>query len=135
MVINGPGVGVPCISLSRWPYEEYHTSDDNPAIIDEKKLEEAADVIEEIIRIYAHNFTPVRNFKGPVFLSRYGLWVDWRVNPSLNKAIDNIMLRFDGDHTLIDITEELDLDFWDIHSYACRFFEKGLIKKVYGMEK
>ena len=28
-VINGPGVDVPCISISRWPYPEYHTSDDN----------------------------------------------------------------------------------------------------------
>ena len=129
MVINGPGVGVPCISLSRWPYDEYHTSDDSPDIIDESMLQEAADVVEEILRIYAHNYTPVRKFKGPVFLSRFGLWIDWRENPSLNKAIDNIMIRFEGDHTIFDIAEDLNLDFWEVLSYVDKFLKNDLIRK------
>ena len=129
MVINGPGIGIPCISISRWPYDEYHTSDDNPDIIDEDMLLESADVVEEILRIYSNNFTPLRQFKGPVFLSRFDLWVDWRENPSLNKAIDNIMIRFEGNHTVFDIAEELDLDFWEVLAYVEKFFIKGLIRK------
>jgi aminopeptidase-like protein len=50
-IINGPGVGVPAISLSRFPYPEYHTSDDNLDIIHEDLLLDAVDVAEEIIRI------------------------------------------------------------------------------------
>jgi len=52
-VLNGPGVNVPCLSISRFPYPEYHTTDDNLDIMHEEKLQEAADVIEQIIRIYA----------------------------------------------------------------------------------
>jgi aminopeptidase-like protein len=127
MVINGPGVNIPCISLSRWPYDEYHTSDDNPEIIHEKMLIEAADVIEEIVRIYASNYIPRRIFRGPVFLSGYGLWVDWRENLQLNRALEKIMLRFEGEHTVFDIAQELGLDYWETREYVERFREKGLV--------
>jgi aminopeptidase-like protein len=59
--LNGPGINVPCLSISRFPYPEYHTSDDNLDIMHEDKLQEAADVIEEIIRIYASDYLPKRN--------------------------------------------------------------------------
>ena len=32
----GSGVDIPMISISRFPYPEYHTSDDNPDIISEE---------------------------------------------------------------------------------------------------
>jgi aminopeptidase-like protein len=128
MVINGPGVNIPCISVSRWPYDEYHTSDDNPEIILEEMLTEAADVIEEIIRIYATNYVPQRTFRGPAFLSGHGLWVDWRENLALNRALEQIMLRFEGEHTIFDIAHELDLDYWETREYVERFRRKGLVK-------
>jgi aminopeptidase-like protein len=130
MVINGPGVNIPCISLSRWPYDEYHTSDDNPDIIHEEKLVEAADTIEEIIRVYASNYTPKRTFRGPVFLSGHGLWVDWRVNLKLNRALEKIMLRFEGQHSVFDIADELDLDYWETRAYVDRFKEAGLVQAL-----
>lgn len=130
MVINGPGVNIPCISLSRWPYDEYHTSDDNLGIIHEPLLVEAADCVEEIIRIYASNFIPRRTFKGPAFLSGHGLWVDWRENMKLNRALEKIMLRFEGDHTVFDIADELDLDYWETREYIERFEAAGLVRRL-----
>lgn len=129
-VINGPGVNVPCISLSRWPYDEYHTSDDNPAIIHEDMLQGAADVIEDIIRIAASNYVPRRKFRGPVFLSGYGLWVDWRVNWNLNCALEKIMMRMEGKQTLFDIAEELNLDYWEVREYIEKFYANNLVEKV-----
>jgi hypothetical protein len=99
-VINGPGVNVPCISLNRFPYDEYHTTDDNLDIMHEDMLVGAAEVAEEIIRIYASNYIPKRTFRGPVFLSGHGLWVDWREDWALNRAIEKIMMRFEGEHSL-----------------------------------
>jgi aminopeptidase-like protein len=130
MVINGPGVNIPCISLSRWPYDEYHTSDDNPEIIHEEMLVDAADTIEEIIRIYASNYIPKRTFRGPVFLSGHDLWVDWRVNMKLNRALEKIMLRFEGLHSVFDIANELDLDYWETREYVERFRSEGLVQAL-----
>lgn len=128
MVINGPGVNIPCVSLSRWPYEEYHTSDDNPSIIKEHKLKEAADVVEETVRILASNYKPKRTFKGPIFLSRYNLWVNWRVDPELNKAMDIIMFNLEGDKTIFEISQIAKLEYWKTWNYIEEFRKNGLVE-------
>ncbi len=130
MVINGPGVNVPCISISRWPYPEYHTSDDTPAIISEDQLSEAAEVMEDIVRIYAADYIPRRTFRGPVFLSGYGLWVDWRTDPKLNAALDNIMLRLEGDQSVFDIATELELEYETVRQFVERLRGEGLVELV-----
>ena len=129
-VINGPGVNVPCISLSRWPYDEKHTSDDNLSIINEEMLQDAAKVGEDIIRIFASNYIPKRNFRGPVFLSGHDLWVDWREDWDLNRAIEKIMMRFEGQQSIFDISEELRLDYWATYDYVEKFRKKGLIERL-----
>lgn len=129
-VVNGPGLNVPCISISRWPYEEYHTTDDNPSIIHEEKLREAADVVEQTIRVYAANYIPKRKFRGPVFLSGYGLWVDWRTNWALNRAIEKIMMHFEGRDTIFDIAELTGLPFIEVYEYVNRFYDRGLVEKL-----
>ena len=126
-VINGPGVNVPCISLNRWPYEEYHTTDDNLDIMHEDMLVGAADVAEKIIRIYASNYIPKRTFHGPVFLSGNGLWVDWHDNWELNRAIEKIMMRFEGQHSVFDIAEQVGLDYEVVRDYVEQFRAKGFI--------
>jgi aminopeptidase-like protein len=130
LVINGPGVNVPCVSITRSPYPEYHTSDDSPAILTEERLCEAADVVEEIVRTYATNYVPRRTFRGPAFLSGHDLWVDWRVNPALNHALDTIMLRLEGDRTVYDIAEELGLAYHEVLGYIERFREQGLVEAL-----
>jgi len=129
-IINGPGVGAPAISLSRFPYPEYHTSDDNLDIIHEDQLLDAVDAAEEIIRIYASNYIPRRTFRGPVFLSGHGLWVDWRENWDLNRAIEKIMMKFEGKHTVFDIAEEVGLDYWMVREYVEKFRVKGLVRAL-----
>ncbi len=129
-VINGPGVNVPCISISRWPYEEYHTSDDTPEIISEENLQGAADVVEKIIRIYAANYIPKRKFRGPVFLSRYGLWVDWRTNWALNRATERIMMQMEGNTSVFEIAETVSMDYEEVRDYIEKFHASGLIAKL-----
>jgi aminopeptidase-like protein len=126
-VVNGPGVNVPCISLNRWPYDEYHTTDDNLEIIHEDMLVEAAETAEQIVRIYAGNYIPKRTFRGPVFLSGHGLWVDWRDNWALNRAIEKIMMRFEGGYSVFDIAEQVGLDYWMVREYVEKFRAKGFV--------
>ena len=62
-------------------------------------------------------------------LSRFGLWVDWRIDARLNLQTEKIMLLLEGDRSLIDIAHELELPFSTVRDYLERFFEAGLIKK------
>jgi len=125
MVFNGPGVNIPMISISRFPYPEYHTSDDNPSIISEENLKESKTLILEILNIIDNDRIPKRKFKGPVFLSGYGLW-----GPRIAENIEQIMLRLEGDKSIFDIAEELDMEFNDVLNYVNKFFAKGLITKI-----
>jgi hypothetical protein len=92
-------------------------------------LQQALDVIEETVRIYTSNYVPRRSFRGPVFLSGHGLWVDWRENWDLNRAIEKIMMRFEGDTSVYDIASELGLDYWDTWTYVEKFRQKGLVTR------
>lgn len=126
-VIDGPGVNIPCISLNRWPYPEYHTSDDNLDIICEDELQGAADVAEQIIRIFASNYYPKRTFTGPLFMSGNGLWVDWRTDWDLNRAIEKITYLLDGELSVFDIAQEVGLDYWTVREWLEKLRAKGLI--------
>jgi aminopeptidase-like protein/aminoglycoside N3'-acetyltransferase len=126
-VLNGPGINIPCLSVTRYPYAEYHTTDDNLSIMHEDKLVEAAEVIEQIIRIYGSNYLPKRKFRGPVFLSGHGLFVDWQTNWALNRAIEKMMMRFEGRQSVFEIVDELALEYWDTRAYIERFRNKDLI--------
>jgi len=126
-VMNGPGVNIPSISINRWPYDEYHTSDDNLDIIHNDMLSGATEIAEQVVRIFATNYIPKRTFRGPVFLSGNGLWVDWHENFALNRAIEKIMMRFEGEHTVFDIAEQVGLDYWMVRDYVEKFREKGFV--------
>ncbi len=129
MVSNGPGYDIPTPSLTRWPYPEYHTSDDNPDIIDEQNLGEALAVFMDLWHSLEANYYPRRSFKGPVMLSRHGLWVDWRIDRELNLATEKIMMMLEGDKSVIDIAFELGLPLETVRRYLDRFAEAGLIEK------
>lgn len=129
MVFNGPGVNVPMISISRFSYLEYHTSDDNLEIIKEEKLKEAKQITLEILDIIDKDYIPKRTFKGPIFLSGLDLWVDWRKNRKLNESLEKIMLNLEGDKSVFEISEELNMDFYEVLSYINKFLEKKLINK------
>ncbi|MEW6400422.1 MAG: DUF4910 domain-containing protein [Chloroflexota bacterium] len=129
-IINGPGVNVPAISITRFPYPEYHTSDDNLDVVQEDLMVEVAEGAEEIIRIYASNYIPRRTFRGPVFLSSHGLWVDWREDWALNRAIEKIMICLEGKHSIFDIAEEVGLDYWVVREYVEKFRAKGFVRAL-----
>jgi aminopeptidase-like protein len=129
LVSNGPGFDIPTPSLTRWPYPEYHTSDDNPNIVRAENLEEALDVCAGVVEALEANYVPSRTFKGPVMLSRYDLWVDWREDRALNLKTEKLMLMLEGDKSVIDIAYELELPLSTVVQYLDRFAEAGLIER------
>jgi aminopeptidase-like protein len=143
-VLNGPGVDVPTVSLSRArpqqsgdvdypqfhvgkPYPEYHTSDDSLDIVVPDRLEEAVRVTIDAMKIPDEDVVPRRRYRGTVQLSSYGLWVDWRTNPKLNEQIDRLMWSFEGDRSLTEIALELGLPFAEVRDYVRRFEAAGLV--------
>jgi aminopeptidase-like protein len=122
---NAPGVRVPMLSLSRVeppgsptrPYPQYHSSLDTPAIVTQERLEASRQVVLGMLDAWEHNQFVVNRFKGEVFCSGYGIWIDYRHNPEGHRRLFDIMERCDGAHTVADIASELEISFqavWEV---------------------
>ncbi|MGE5472843.1 MAG: DUF4910 domain-containing protein [Ignavibacteriales bacterium] len=139
-VFNSPGVDIPTCSLSRadnrndlLPFYEYRTSGDTPDKISEEKLQEAFEIAMKAITVLEKDFIPIRNYIGIPFLSKYGLWSEWKDNPGYRITINSILFKLDNDATVFEIADELELDFEEVYKFVDKMVEIGLLykKRVY----
>jgi len=70
---------IPMLSLSRFPYPEYHSSKDSLAIIKEDSLHEAVEVLLAMVNSLETSPMVIKKFDGNVCLSnpQYDLYVDY----------------------------------------------------------
>jgi aminopeptidase-like protein len=133
---NAPGVRVPMLSLSRVeapgsenrPYREYHSSLDTPAIVSQERLDASCQVVLGLLQAWERNQYVVNRFKGEIFCSGYGIWVDYRLNPEGHRRLFEIMERCDGTRTVADIAVELDIPFQSVWQVVSLLQEKDLIE-------
>jgi aminopeptidase-like protein len=132
---NAPGVRVPMLSLSRVeapkasgqpPYPQYHSSQDTPAIISQERLDASRDLVLGLIEAWEDNQYVVNNFKGEIFCSGAGIWIDYRVNPQGHRRLFEIMERCDGEHRVADIAFELNVPFQSVWEIVALLVSKNL---------
>jgi aminopeptidase-like protein len=109
------------------PYLEYHSSHDTPAIVTEERLEASKEVVLGLIQAWERNQYVVNNFKGEVFCSGYGIWIDYRVNPEGHRRLFEIMERCDGEHTVADIAVGLGIPFQAVWEVISLLLDKELV--------
>jgi aminopeptidase-like protein len=125
---------IPMPSLSRFPYPEYHTSDDNPGIIREKRLEEAVNVLERTVERLDGQRVVRKQFEGVPATShpRYDLYVDtWGSSDETAQALRQVM-----DHLPIApeylpvraLKEQFEVSADPLLEYLRQWEEKNLIK-------
>ena len=133
---NAPGVRVPMLSISRVepegsldrPYRAYHSSLDTPDIITPERLEASKQVVLGLIDAWENNYYVVNQFKGEIFCSGYGIWVDYRTNPEGHRRLFEIMERIDGERRVADIAKELNISFQAVWEVVQTLHEKDLVR-------
>ena len=133
---NAPGVRVPMAALYRilpeghpdWPYREYHSDHDNISHISPGLLEESCNLVMTMLGVLEKNTVPEALFKGELFMSRYGLHVDWYMDRQANEQFFNILYRFDGTRTLASIATELGIPFQSVSTVAEKLKNAGLCR-------
>ena len=118
--VEGPG-------SDTWPYPEYHSSLDTPEIVTGERLDESYHVVMDLIQTWERNQYVVNHFKGEIFCSGYGIWIDYTVNPEGHRNLFRIMERCDGERTVAHIAEELGISFQAVWEIVKQFEEKGLV--------
>jgi aminopeptidase-like protein/aminoglycoside N3'-acetyltransferase len=133
---NAPGVRVPMLSLSRvlpptsadWPYPEYHSSHDTPDAASVKNLEASRDLVLSMIEAIENNRVPSNRFKGEVFCSRFGIFVDPYSNPEGNRKLFNVMDLIDGTHSVAQIASKCGISFKATLSIVNDLCARGLLE-------
>jgi len=100
------GVDIPTISITRYPYKEYHSSADNIDLICSKKLNEAKDIILGVVDYLEKDYCIQMNHPGPVFLSGYDLYPDWRSDPKLEQywlSFIDVMYGINDKQSIIEL--------------------------------
>lgn len=133
---NAPGVRVPMLSLSRVeppgsptrPYREYHSSLDTPAIVSQQRLEASRHVVLGLLDAWEKNQYVVNQFKGEVFASGQGIWVDYRVNPEGHRLLFQVMEHCDGASTVATIAARLGTSFQAVWGIVDMLKKKNLVR-------
>lgn len=139
-VWEAPGIEVPTISISRWPYPQYHTSHDNLELMSRARLDEALAALKEIVEALEDDATMHRRFTGLIALSnpKYNLYWE-RPDPVVDKRLSDVALRFgpmqdhlpryfDGRHTILDVARRFGIPFGLVRDYVRAFERKQLIE-------
>ncbi|NWF67145.1 MAG: DUF4910 domain-containing protein [Campylobacterales bacterium] len=142
-VWEAAGYEIPCISLSRHPFREYHSSFDNIDIISIDRLKESVKIVEDIIKILETNRKMKRKFNGLIALSnpKYNLYIapgsdptggigGVKVDKKFNYLMDCIIRYFDENMTILDIATKHEMDYFSVYEYVKMFEEKELIEFV-----
>ena len=145
VVWEAPGHEIPTVEITRAqspdaPYPEYHSSLDDPDLMDPAMIDEFYAVLKHTILAIEGNATMQRKFDGLICLSNpeYDLYFE-RPDPSINKNLDEedekwgrllhrLFRYLDGNHSILEIAERHDLSFEALHRYLTRFEEKELLQ-------
>lgn len=140
---DSAGIDIPCPSLSRCPFPEYHTSLDNADLMDEGKLAEAAMVVMHAMATLDQDRYMRRKFTGLVCLSnpKYDLYKPY-FDPSIEgrRTIDDAAKKWNHvmDHlprmlergSILDLSRHFDVPFTQLHAYITQWVAKGLVEFV-----
>jgi aminopeptidase-like protein len=136
-VFEVPPYSIPSISVTRWPFLEYHTDQDVPACLHELRLQDTVDTVFKICEALEMNLRPLTTVKGLACLSRYGLYksvppvgpdgVDYTSLPGRwNRLMNSLPRLMDGRTSLIEIAESFQLPITEVHSYIKKWISHGL---------
>ena len=127
-IFDSPGVGIPTVSLERYPFRWYHTSQENLDETDPASLEEVVEILMDVVRILESDFIPCPRYKVPVYLTRYDLYSDWEKERAQYDANASILELFFSECSVFDIAQKLKLPYAKVKEYALRFVQHGLVE-------
>ena len=126
---DGPDFRIPTIGLGRDRWEHYHTDKDDLENCDLDQLVESFDLLTQIVDFLENDYIPVRTYKGPLYLDRYGITFDSQGDPEGYSNIQKIQIMADGTMSISEISRALDIDYFFVFDFFETLFKNDLISK------
>ena len=134
-----PNVNLPICTLSRTKFgkfKEYHTSNDNLDFVTEKGLQGGFEYVKKCIEILENNNLYQIKTIGEPQLGKYGLYptISQKGSADYTRRLTNIIAYLNGENSILDIAEILNVPFNEVLEIIMQLNEKNLINIV-GTEK
>ena len=126
-IFDAPGIGVPSVSIDRYPFREYHTQYDDLRNVHIDKLEEVVDIILSVVDILENDYIPEQKKNAPIYLTRYDIYSDWTYERESYDVNTLIMDNLWSGLSVLDIALKNDLDYHYVRSYISKMLENDLI--------
>jgi aminopeptidase-like protein len=126
---NGPGFMIPTIGVARAMYREYHYDTDNLDNLSLYKADESAWTLHRILTVFETDYIPSLTFSGPLYLSRYGLYIDPTIDPDGAGNLERVLALIDGERSCMDIAIWMGMDFFFVRDLFDSLESKGLSKR------
>lgn len=127
---NGPGLNIPTAGIGRTMPREYHYDSDNFENADPYHLVESLWILRRIVDVFETNFIPARKFKGPLYLSRYGLYIDPTRDREGADKLEAIQILMDGARSVFDIANECGADYFFTRDIIENMVKLGVVDKT-----
>ncbi len=122
--------GIPTLSLQKYPYVQYHTSNDNCDFINEAEMEKACAMILHMIDTLEKDTIYQFKHSVPFWMTKYNLYSDYHFDHSNFKIKLNIIYHLlDGKNSNLQIAECLGLKFSDIYLFLCDLEKNDLVER------
>ncbi len=127
LVFDAPGVGVPAVSLDRYPFSAYHTHHDNLDNVSVDCLEEMVELFVDVASVLEADFIPRPTNRVPTYLTRYDLYADWTYQRD-QYDLNTLMLdEMWSGRSVLDIALQNGIDVEMVQKYIQRFVDAGLV--------
>lgn len=131
LIFDAVQAGVPSLSLQKFPFAGYHTSEDKPSRLQDADLQRAFDIIMHLVEVAEQD--RVYRFVHPVpfHMSRYGLFTGYQnQREAFFRNREIVYNLLDGRRSLLAIAQQLQCPFADVAEYARRMAKQGLVREA-----
>lgn len=130
-IFDSVQVGIPTLSLQKFPFDEYHTSNDEPSRIVDEDLQRAVEVILHMADVLEND--GVYEFTGsvPFWMTRFNLYSDDQHEPEdFLRNLKIVYQYLDGKNSILEISDLVKAPFSVVHSYVKKMEENALVRRV-----
>ena len=123
---DGPDFRIPTIGFGRDYFDDYHTDNDDLEHCDFAQLLESLALLQKMIGVFEADDVLTRRYKGPLYLSRFGLYIDPQKDRKGYRSLQEIQILMNGSQSYLAIATELGVDFEFVAHFGRELVEHGL---------
>ena len=129
-IFDAVQVGISSLALMKYPFIQYHTSNDTPDRIQEQDMTRAHEIVMHMVNVLEQDAVFESVHSVPFWMSRYDLFADAIYERESHVRNFNIVYHLlDGSTSVLQIARALNCRFDEIYPYFQSMEKNGLVRK------